>query len=378
MKKIKYILVLITEAVLHVFYIFPIKKNRIFFISHNGTQYSCNPKYIYECLLNNHNLNYDYVWCLNKKDLMNEKTKAVKYKSLMFYYYILTSKVIISNDLISSNLPIRKKQKYIETWHGGGAYKKTGKDVYSSDYEKKSVKKISDKMTHFISSSSFVSKTKSEGYYIEPHKLLETGMPRNDIFFKANDTAKENVYNYFKLDKDTKIVLYAPTFRRNSSYNPLLALDIQALLAKLKEKYPGNWCLIYRLHRIINNENLTYTNVYDARNYPDVQELLVAADILVTDFSSIMWDFSLQYKPIFCFIPDIENFKKDDFFTPIEEWPGIISYSNEMLHKNITDFDEKEYLKKVKEHHRKHNCFDVGTAGESILKLIIEYIEEKR
>lgn len=374
-KKIKYILINISEILLHIFWIFPIKK-RIFFISHNGTQYSCNPKYIYEYINYKLLLNYDYIWCLNNNTLNENNIEIVKYKSLKYYYLILTSKIIISNDLISSNLPLRKSQKYIETWHGGGAYKKTGKDVYSSKYEKLQVKKISNKMTYFISSSSFVTKTKSEGYNIDRNKMLEIGMPRNDIFFKANDDIKDKVHKYFNIPQNVKLVLYAPTFRRYSSYNPLSELNIPNVLFNLNEKFNEKWCLVYRLHRLLDNENINIKNVYDANDYPDVQELLVASDILITDFSSIMWDFSLQYKPIFCFVPDILNFKSEDFFTQPEEWPGLLAYSNEMLIKQIINFKEQIYLDKVKRHHQKHNSFENGTATEKISELVIKYMDE--
>lgn len=374
-KKLKYILINISEFMLHIFFIFPIKNNRIFFISHNGTQYSCNPKYIYEHLTKMSGLNLECIWCLNNFNLSDENTKIVKYKSLMFYYMILTSKVIISNDLISSNLPLRKKQKYIETWHGGGAYKKTGADVYQSKYEKLQVKKISNKMSYFISSSAHVSKTKSQGYFIDKNKILEIGMPRNDIFFRENNALKK-VNKYFDIKENTKIILYAPTFRRNSSYNPLLELNIDQVISSFNHKFGNEWCLIYRLHRVLSNENIKINNAYDAIDYPNVQELLVAADVLITDFSSIMWDFSLQYKPIFCFVPDISNFRESDFFTPIEEWPGIVAYSNEMLQEKIMSFDKEKYINKVKEHHIKHVNFDKGIATETISKLILEYMNK--
>lgn len=105
--------------------------------------------------------------------------------------------------------------------------------------------------------------------------------------------------------------------------------------------------------------------------YPDMQELLCATDILITDYSSCMWDFSLMYKPCFIYANDLEEYKIErNFHTPIKEWPFPLSINNDELIKNINDFDNNKYIKKVKEHHEKLGSYENGQASKKMCILI--------
>ena len=112
----------------------------------------------------------------------------------------------------------------------------------------------------------------------------------------------------------------------------------------------------------------------DATSYPDMQELLCAADILISDYSSTIWDFSLMKKPCFLYCPDLDYYMNYDrgTYTPIETWPGILCRSNEELEQAILHFNEEEYIKKVEKHHRDLGSYETGHACEQVCRRIAE------
>ena len=118
--------------------ILKVKNNRILFTSFNGKQYSCNPKYITEYLLEKNHDKYEVIWVLNNEaDKLLKKFKVVKYMSFKYVYYYFTSKIIITNMGFKSILKKPKSQYRIETWHGGGAYKKTDLDIFYTKFNMK-------------------------------------------------------------------------------------------------------------------------------------------------------------------------------------------------------------------------------------------------
>ena len=183
----KIFLIYITRFLLSFFHIFPVKNNRITFISFSDSNYTCNPKYIFQEMLK-HDCNYEYIWILNNNNANLQNCKVVPYKSFKFYYYLLTSKLIVSNYSISPKFPIRKKQILFNTWHGGGAYKKVG--VTKIHKEQKRIKKVFDilskETSYFLSSCKIDSQTIMETFYLPKEKVLDVGYPRNDIFFNKS------------------------------------------------------------------------------------------------------------------------------------------------------------------------------------------------
>jgi len=365
---------------LRLFYIFPIKNRKILFIAFDGRQFSCNPKYIYEYLKENKIENSKIIWVFNEPEkftfLSEEDVTIIRNKSLSFIYHILTSKVVISNASIGSYLPLRKNQKFIETWHGGGAYKKTGRDVQRSIYKDKTLKIIANEITGFISSSKKFTETKSKNHLVPKEKFWEIGMPRNDVLFNAvqEEKLRNKVRKYYNIDDDTKIVLYAPTLRNDktdtSSYE---SLNVEKLVESLKEKFGGEkWIVLFRMHYLLDpSKNIEHAiNVSD---YDDSQELVCASDILISDYSSIMWDFSFTKRPCFVYAPDAKRYEKERaFFTPIANWPYPVAFNNDHLNHNIKNFDKENYISKIKQHHENQGSFESGTAS----KIVVNYIEE--
>lgn len=348
-----------------ILWLFPIKRNRIIFTAYKGAQFSCNPKYIFLELYSRHKDEYEFIWCLNDpKQLPQEfeNVKVVPYKSLKYIYFQITSKVVILNHANPIYIALRKQQLKINTWHGGGAYKKVSLAVNSSNYrlEKYKAKYELRDTDIFISSSNIFTKVMSASQLLPKEIFLECGMPRNNIFFKHLPLVYTKVRETLKIDQDHKLVIYAPTYRgKQDSKQNHGQLDISALLETLKEEFGGEWRLLLRSHINSISNQLNSHQVIDVTNYLDMQELLYASDVLITDYSSSIWDFSLTYKPGFIFAPDLQDYIENrGFYTPIEDWQYPYATNNEDLKKIIHEFDEEKNKMKIKKHFEMLGSFE--------------------
>lgn len=391
---------------MRIFCLFPIKSNRIIFNSHKGSQYVCNPRYIYEFLEKKHGERMQYVWCLNNnppESLKKHKSvRIVKYNSLQYFYYQMTSKVIIANIPSPCYVPRRKKQYMIDTWHGGGAYKRIGtsmpkqsslsnvskngiKTTESSDNTKWELYKAHYNALDtsiFLSSSKRFTEVMYESQLLPKEAYIETGMPRNDVFFCDYKAIGEKAKQQLGIAKDKKVMLFAPTYRgnvQNQQFN--MVLDIQKCLDAAKERWGGEWVFAYRMH--IFSSSLAKDSIpecaVNASHYDEMQELLCMADAFITDYSSSQWDFALTKKPAFLFTPDLEYYLHKDrgFYTSIEDWAFPYAKTNDELVELIRNFDEMSHLKKVKKHLDMLGSCDDGHATERVCELIENHLTAK-
>ena len=319
-------------------------KNRIVFFSYHGKQYSCNPKYISEYILS-HRLPFDLVWGFeHPSEYLYLKKKGIlvtKFLSLSFIRICMTSRYIVTNCEIPSWFPITKKQTLINTWHGGGAYKRVG-DAYQKETKEKQKRAQLSRKTpcvYLSSSKAFTQMTLWQSFH---HKgvVLETGMPRNDILVtQKSPELYEKIRTYYSLPADCKILLYAPTYRNSKQATDYL-LDYKSIRKTLTETFGGSWFILLRMHYFIMEQLPKTSNYIDASKYPDMQELLYASDVLITDYSSSMWDFALTGKPCFLYATDLSHYDlKRGFYTDIHTWPYPLAEDTDELLYNIRTFD---------------------------------------
>jgi CDP-glycerol glycerophosphotransferase len=366
-------IIFIARIILKLFYIFPIEKRKVIFISYAGRQFSCNPKYIFEYILDHYGDANRYIWCLNNYSLLPDKykikhVKTVSYLSLRYIYHIMTAGCIIQNNPPEPIFPLRKKQIFVNAFHGGGAYKIGSILVKKREYSLKVKRNIRGRMTNYvISSCEKFSSIFPSIFSVSHSKFLSIGMPRNDIFFKDISEIRKKVIDYYHLNENYKVVLYAPTYRgdhRSPDYF-YAYLNIDELLQGLKKRFGHDFIVMYRGHHDYKMDE--FADIISATEYPDMQELLCAADILITDYSSCMWDFSFTHKPCFLYTPDLEKYRKEcGFWTQPEEWPFSIAQTNNELIENILSFDNDSYITKVEKHHQDLGSYESGDAAEKL------------
>lgn len=381
MQLLKEIFKLAIKFVLHIFYIFPIKKNRIFFDSFEGKQISCNPYYICKALQSN-NFDLDIIWNIRKTTVLVDdiKSRFVNYRTFSYIFSLMTSKILITNNDFPSYIPYRKKQIKINTWHGGGAYKRVG--VEENNHNKflyRNLKTHAKNIDYFLSSSKKFTDIMSESNLVENNKYLPFGMPRNELFFDKDKCKEINTKVRKKINflSDDFVILFAPTFRgeaQNSYFN--FALDILKLKKICYQKFKKNIKIIFRGHHTFNNKYSFSDFDFNLSSYPNMQELLCMADMLITDYSSSMWDFSFTNKPGFLFVPDLDKYQNErGFYTPIETWPFAFAKTNEELCQQIMEWTPEFQIEKNKNHHELLESFEDGHATERICKVIEKNLE---
>lgn len=363
---------------MRLFYVFPVKRNKIFFSSFEGQTISCNPKYIYKMLRSRYGDTLQYVWECNTDRKCNEKT--VKHNSFSYIYHIMTAHIIVTNTGISAVFPLRKKQKCINTWHGSGAYKKVGMDIderVNGTGEKRML--LSAQSTDFfISGCEKFTQVMSRALCMPKDIFLPIGMPRNDCLVAA--TNDENVFaikEQLGIAPNQKVVLYAPTFRGKTDDPDKndLKLNTDRIIRALSKRFDGEWLFAYRCHyltdAVIGNQN----KCIDVSDYDDMQELLMLADVLISDYSSAIWDYSLTKKPCLLYCYDLTKYKSErDFYTPIEEWGFPIACTEEELINAIETFELSKYELSVRKHHTDLGSFENGKATEKICEVIERFL----
>ncbi len=393
----------IVRFLMRILSIFPIKKNRILFNSQKGRMFACNPRAIFELLYNKKQQELEFVWCLNEpsEDLKPfAKVKTVKYNSLYYFYYQMTSKVIVANIPSPIYVPLRKKQVFLNTWHGGGAYKKVGllspkqsslskiseglkiksiEDKNNQEWERYKAKYNAKDTTFFISSCKKFTDVMLESQLLPLSAYLEIGMPRNDVFFSDYTQLILKAKIKLGIPSTKKVVLFAPTYRGNvksQSFN--LEIDIKSCLKSLKSKWGGEWVFVFRGHVLGVHESVEDKQIVNASKYEEMQELLCMADVFITDYSSSMWDFALTKKPAFLFTPDLEYYLNSDrgFYTPIEEWAFSYAKTNNELSNLIETFDDDIHQRKVQKHMTSLISYEEGNATEKCLKKILVEMEK--
>ena len=368
-------------------------ENKIVFSNFFGSGYGCNPKYIHEEILKE-KFQCDVVWLVKDLEQYSQdnsfppNVKLVYYKSEESIKELATARIWINNQRLMYHLRkgLTKKegQYYIQTWHGSLGIKKLDADVQNFNTPEKRVwvrmaKHDSATADYLLSNSDFEDKILPPALWFN-NKILKFGHPRNDIFFKSDDeksNIKKRVFKTLEIPEEKKVLLYVPSFRDNKvidSYD----MDYKILVKSLEKKFGGNWVIVIRLHprlKSFDEELIPKTDyIVDGTYYPDIQELLVSADIVVTDYSSCIFDFMLSRKPGFIYASDIKDFDEmRGFYYPLTSTPFPVSENNEQLQKNISEFDYESYKQKVEDFLKEKGCIEDGHASERV----VEFIKEK-
>lgn len=362
----------------------PLQPNKIVFCNRHGKGYGDSPKYIAEEIMRR-NLNYEMVWLVRKEYLDTKEfpsqIKVVQYNSVESLLDILTAKIFFNNDFRDHFFRIKRKgQVYIQTWHGGIALKKISLDVNQTQEFIENTKMEAEKIDYMISNSTFCTQMFRRAFAYDG-EILEVGTPRCDSLFNKElvEQANRKVREYFKIDGDTKIVLYAPTFRDNRRTN-VFDINYEGLMKSLSEQFGGKWKVIVRLHPYITDfsDFMFYTDdILNGTDHDDVYELLSAADVLVTDYSSLMFEFSFMRKPVFLYMPDLEEyFIERGFYFEIEDLPYEIGRTNEEVFEKIRKFDKDIYNERVEEFLNKLGLCENGDASKKTVDLITKIVSE--
>ena len=371
-------------------HIIPANEKIILFESGNGRNYSGNPRYIYEEILNQ-GLNDEFkcVWSLIDTDIkLPGNPVKVRRSYFKFLYYTLRSGAWIFDARHLYYLRKNKKAKYVQTWHGT-PLKKLALDMEymdmngSQDIERyhQEFRDNSLLWQYLISQNPFSSEIFRSAFDFKG-EMLEIGYPRNDILINRNNAEDiDEIKGRFNIPKDKKIILYAPTWRDNqyhdnNEYKFATEMDFDKMHKELGDEYT----LIVKFHYLVK-ENIDWSRydnfVIECDAEWDIQELYLISDMMITDYSSVMFDYSILKRPMIFFAYDLDNYKNNlrgFYFDMFEEVPGPICQTNEEMIEFIKNYTEEDYQtqfgEKYKKWSEKFNPFDDGNASKKVIELI--------
>ena len=379
----RYLKKLVIRGALTPLRLLPVRKNRVLLINNLSHKYAGNPKYVAEYLMQEFGEQLEIVICVKKPEaydhLRQRGFKVVKFNSWQYFVNAMTCKVFLTNSGGYSYLPMGKKQYAINTWHGGGAYKKCGTDMYSNSPIFRADLKLQGKQTGaFMSTCSRFTEELSRALIIPKKVFWEVGMPRNDMLLHPDEDLRRQVRQSIGLAEDEKLILFAPTYRKEDDnyFRDSIAIDYgvdhNRVVKAMEQRFGGKWRFAVRYHpNVVNRQDMCSENVLDLTDYEDMQELLLAADAMINDFSSSIWDYMLTGKPSFLFAKDLQHYEATtEVYTPVCQWPYPQAVDNDRLEKNILEFDEEKYARDCKEHYEKLGGCETGEATRLVCRRI--------
>ena len=392
------------------FRVFPIKQNRIVVCSFEGRSgFNDNPKYIVKELHEQHP-ELEIIWLVNQTgkkfpDYVIEKRNSLFSRA----YYLTTAKVWIDNYRKPYGTVKRKGQYYMNTTHGMIGFKCIGlwRGDGLSEMAYRVIKNDSDMIDDMLIDSEWCAEMCPDGmiYY---GNYLRTGDPRVDILYGDKTYFREKFRKEHGLSFDTKIVLFAPTFReanksgKRSVYENQWTLDFERLLKNFEKKFGGNWVICLRLHPQLAEAAGEYKDeklgnkLIDVTKIEDLYEIMAAVDACVSDYSTTAFDSSLMHIPVFLYADDIDSYLKDrggmiwnissdtdavvtnkKEMTPNIDvvLPFSISQNNDEFERKILNFDEKAYLERLKAFEKGVELVFDGKASKRAVERIEEYLK---
>ena len=354
------------------FFYLPVKNNKIVFLHDFGNGYGDSPKVLAQEIMRRR-LPYDMVWLVDDMKLeFPHPIRKVLMSRIKSVYELATAKVIITTAKSKYNLKKKSTQFFIYIPHGqiGAKYvERQAGNTLSKGYIDGSIwhSKVSNL---FISSSKLHTEEELTWYWYDG-EVMECGLPRNDIFFHYTSEDVQSIKKKAGIPDGVKVVLYGPTFRNEPSNEPY-AIDTERVLQTLEQKTGDKWIFLFRAHPNFvwyGKPAFEYSDkVMDVTNYPDMQDLLLISDVLISDYSSAMFDFNLMHRPVFLFTKDIEAYQK---MRGLKDWyfkvPFPFCHNNDELVSAIANYNEQEYRQKCAEFDKFYGNLETGTASQQIV-----------
>ncbi|MEG2243968.1 MAG: CDP-glycerol glycerophosphotransferase family protein [Erysipelotrichaceae bacterium] len=363
-----------------------VNKNMVLFLSFHGRGFSDNPRALYEYMqAHTQYKNYDCIWALKDTSLSVAGAKVIRYNGPLYFYYLAKSKYWIVNCKLPDHILKKEDQIYLQTWHGT-PLKKLAHDIevsddttfYRSKMNKQEMQATYDKdvakYNYMISPNAFCTKVFQSAFHINKERLIETGYPRNDYLSNHNVEDEMKVKKQYHLPLDKKIILYAPTWRDNCYNNKGYTFELAVDFKKWQEVLGDEYIVIFKPHYLIVNhfdENEVKDFVYQMPANIDINQLYVVADLLITDYSSVFFDYAILNRPMLFYMYDIDTYALDlrGFYFDIHKvLPGKIVTSQDELLNEIPKarLDSNQ----ITLFHQEFNTKEDGNASKRVLKIL--------
>jgi len=379
----------------------PLRRDTVLFTCFVGRSYGCSPKAIYEYMRTDPRYaGYKFVWMFRDKERCRkyrqipalQDAEIIEFKSAAYYKYLACAKYIVSNYKFHAFSPRRKGQIFLQCWHGT-PLKRLGFDVDDNVINardsrsdlKKQYEWMSRQSSYFISPSAFASARFNSAYKLQeiqpPTEIIEEGYPRNDALAAATPEKAQEIRRRLGVPEGKKVILYAPTFRDNQHSAGLgftyeLAVDFD----RLRERLSDDYVILFRAHYLVAS-SFDFTKyagfVYNVSDVDDINDLYICSDLLITDYSSVFFDYANLRRPIIFYMYDREQYGSviRGFYIDLAELPGPIVETEDDLVEAVLGFDEENfYDARYRAFNEKYNYLDDGNASKRVAERVFEPI----
>lgn len=350
--------------------------NLLLFVSYGGRKYDDSPRVVFE-YLQKHPVSreHNYVWAFTDPKQYPEVSNSVKIDTLSYYITALRAGYWITNSSVSRGLNFKKKQtKNVLFEHGMTAMKRIGSDVPSSGQA--FVTAFHEKFDFVFIEGKKEIPILSNVWKLDESVFHMTGLPRNDDLVDIQDEERESLKRRLGIPAHKKVILYAPTFRDNTrSGDGRHALGIPMDLEKWEGVLGAEYVLLITAHYEVAKllGDLPANDfVLNAFGYPEINHLLKVADILISDYSSVVFDYALLERPILCYGYDYEDFMAQrGSYMDIEELfhDGVIRDEDTLLNK-IVNIDYEAQCRFTEEHIKEEYIASFGDAAHKAVEII--------
>lgn len=367
----------------------------IIFGSFNGRSYCDSPKALYNYLINNEKYSdYKFIWVFKDEEShrfleKNKNTKVINIKSKEFLRTLGKAKYWIFNFKIQDYIFPKENQVFVQCWHGT-PLKRLGCDLEHFNNAMNSISEIrsryhieASKFSYFLSPSKFATEKFITAWDLDKINktdiMLEEGYPRNDFLSNYTKSDIDRIKKELNiLDVNKKILLYAPTYRDNQhSVGIGYTYETKVDFDKLKQLLAEEYIILFRAHWLVAQEfdfEKYKDFIIDVSNYDDINELYVISDILITDYSSVFFDYANLKRPIIFYMYDLKQYRDDirGFYLDLDELPGnVIEKEDDLIEEVKLLSDKFKYDDKYKKFNEKFNYLDDGNASKRVIEKIV-------
>lgn len=321
-------------------------ENLVIFVSFMGKGFNDSPKVLYDYIKSHPKYSkYKCVWAFEKPDDYPE-IESVKIDTPSYFLTAFRAKYWITNTNIERGLSFKKSnQVYLNTWHGI-ALKFIGNDCPGrKDYN-------FDTVDYLVVSGTHDENVFKTAFNAKESSYLRCGMPRNEELWLANEERKLEYRNKLKIPTDKKVILYAPTWRDSNDGGTTYSIKPPIDFKKWEKELGDKYIVLFRAHHLTNKIlGVEYNDfVRNVSEYPFVNDLMIAADILITDYSAISFDFSILCRPILCYAYDYDNYlvERGTYFDIDEKYPNKSCRSEDVLFHRIKTIEYQAECLKTK------------------------------
>ncbi|MDD4199953.1 MAG: CDP-glycerol glycerophosphotransferase family protein [Eubacteriales bacterium] len=365
----------------------------VLFETFMGRQYGCNPKAIYEYMISDNRFDdFRFVWALRETEKAEnipelQRAETVEIKSQKYFETCAQAGYIVTNSNLDNRIIKKEGQVFLQTWHGT-PLKKLRCDIEAesgnANNSLEEIKYRNDvdvvRYDYFISPSAYCTEKFTSAFNLKnlnrENIIIETGYPRNDILFNYEASRPAEIRKKLGIPEDKKVIMYAPTFRDNKHDGAGYVYDTHIDFDRLRRELSDEYVILFRAHYFVANQfdfEKFRGFVYDMSYLDDITELYLITDLLITDYSSVFFDFANLKKPMIFYMYDLEEYANEirGFYFDIDEIPGPKVKTEDELINEIRNTSLWSPDEKYRKFNEKFNYLDDGNASRRVVDIMI-------